>query len=205
MTTTTSVADHPPRARQRHQLHRHRRRVLAGRVGGDRRQGAEGPPRRGRARDQGARPDGRRREPPGQLAALDPLRGRAEPAPPRHRLHRPLPDPPARPDGRSRGDALGAHRSPARGQGASDRQLDVPGRGDRRGAMGRRAPRLRAVPLRATAVFDPRARHRTFGAADLPALRHGRDRVEPAQRRLAHRQVQARPGLSQGHPRRRGV
>ena len=42
----------------------------------------QGPPRRRRARDQGARPDGRRRsEPAGQLAPLDPLRGRAEPAP----------------------------------------------------------------------------------------------------------------------------
>ena len=155
-----SVAHHPPRARQRHQLRRHRRRVLAGRVGGDRRQGAEGPPRRRRARDQGARPDGRRREPPGQLAPLDPLRGRAEPAPARHRLHRPVPDPPARPDGRSRRDAVGAHRPAARRQGARDRQLDVPGRGDRRGAVGRRAARLRALPLRAAAVFDPRPRHR---------------------------------------------
>ena len=53
-----SIADHPPRARQRHQLHRHRRRVLAGRVGRDRRQGTEGTTRRSRARDQSPRADG---------------------------------------------------------------------------------------------------------------------------------------------------
>ena len=33
------------------------------------------------------------------------------------------------------------------------------------------------------------------------ALRHGRDRVEPAQRRVAHRQVQARPGVPEGDAR----
>ena len=67
--------DHPPRARRRHQLHRHRRRLLEGRVGGDRRQGAAGPPRRGRDRDQVLQRDGRRPEPPRRLPALDHARG----------------------------------------------------------------------------------------------------------------------------------
>ena len=46
--------DHPPRARRRHQLHRHRRLLLGRRVGGDRRQGARRrPPRRRGARHEG--------------------------------------------------------------------------------------------------------------------------------------------------------
>ena len=49
-----SIAIIHRRARRRHQLHRHRRRVLARRVGEDRRQGAQGrPPRLRRARDEG--------------------------------------------------------------------------------------------------------------------------------------------------------
>ena len=46
-----------------------------------------------------------------------------------------------------------------------------------------------ALRLRAAAVLDPRARRRDRGAADLPALRHGRHSLEPARRRLALRQV----------------
>ena len=48
------------------------------------------------------------------------------------------------------------------------------------------------------------ARHRALGAADVRALRHGRDRVEPAQRRLAQRQVPARSGVAGRQPRRDG-
>ena len=88
---------HPPRPRRRHQLHRHRRRVLGGRVRGDRRQGHRGPPRRGRARHQVPRPDGRRTPTSsGNSPALDHARVRGQPPPPRHRLHRPLPGAPAR-------------------------------------------------------------------------------------------------------------
>ena len=67
-----------------------------------------------------------------------------------------------------------------------------PAVGDRRGAVGGRAPRPRAVRVRAAAVLDPRAGHRGRRAADLPALRHGRHPVEPAGRRLAVGQVAAR-------------
>ncbi len=55
--------DHPPRAGRRHQLHRHRRRLLRGRVRGDRRQGAQGPARRRRAGHQVLQPDGDGRQP----------------------------------------------------------------------------------------------------------------------------------------------
>jgi len=51
------------------------------------------------------------------------------------------------------------------------------------------AARPLAVRLRATPVFDPGARHRDRGAADLRALRPGRDPVEPTRRRLAVRQI----------------
>ena len=42
---------------------------------------------------------------------------------------------------------------------------------------------------RAAAVFDPGPRHRGGRAADLREVRHGRDPVEPAGRRLAEREV----------------
>ena len=58
----TSVGIIHPALDAGHQLHRHRRRVLAGRVGGDRRQGAgRRPPRRRRPGDQVPRADGGRR------------------------------------------------------------------------------------------------------------------------------------------------
>ena len=89
---------HPRRSRRRHQLHRHRRRVLGGGVRGDRRQGDQGPARRRRAGDEVRGADGRGHEPAWRVPAVDHPRGREQPAPARHRLHRPLPGPPARPD-----------------------------------------------------------------------------------------------------------
>ena len=100
-----------------------------------------------------------------------------------YQIHRPEPD-------TDIDETLGALTDlVAPGQGALHRQLDVPGVADRRGAVGRRAPRPRALRVRAAAVLDPRARHRGRRAADVPALRHGRDPVEPARRRLAVGQV----------------
>ena len=51
------------------------------------------------------------------------------------------------------------------GQGALHRLVDVPGEPDRRGAVGRRAPRPRALRLRAAALLAARARHRGRRAA----------------------------------------
>ena len=181
---------HPPRARRRRQLRRHRRRLLAWRVRGDRRQGARRrPPRQRRPRHQGARHDGRRPQPVRQLAPLDHSRGRGQPAPAWHRLDRPLPDPSPRGRHRHRRDARRADRPRQAGQGALHRLVDVPGEPDRRGPVDRRAPRPRALRLRAAALLGARARHRGRRAADLPAPPHGRDRVEPARRRLAVGQV----------------
>ena len=179
---------HPPRARRRHQLHRHRRRVRPRRVGGDRGQSAQGPARRHRPRDEGARDDARHRpEHARQLATVDRAGGRREPPPPADRLDRPLPDPSLGSGDRSRGDARCAHRPATCGQDPLPRLVDVSAVRDRRGTVGRRAARPRALRLRATAVLDPRPRRRDGGAADVRALRPGRDPVEPARGRLALR------------------
>ena len=108
-------ADHPRGARRRHQLHRHRRRVL-GRASPRR---SSGKALKGRRDDvvlatkvhgpMGPGPNER-----GQLAALDHARGRGQPAAPRHGSHRPVPDPPARRGHRRRGDARRADRPAAR-------------------------------------------------------------------------------------------
>ena len=140
------VTDHPRRARCRHQLRRHRRRVLRRRVGGDRRQGTGRSPRRRRARHEVPRWHGHRPEPPGQLAALDRQGGREQPAPTRHRPHRPVPGAPSRARHRHRRHAVRALRPRPPGQDPLPRLVDVPGRGDRRGAVGGREARPRAVP-----------------------------------------------------------
>ena len=122
----------------------------------------------------------------GQLAALDHPRGRG------------LPAAAAAPTGSTSTRSTAPTRTPTSTRRSarsptSSRQGKVryigsstfPARADRRGAVGRARPRPRALRLRAAAVLDPRARHRGRRAADVPALRHGRDPVEPARRRLA--------------------
>ena len=170
-----------------HQLHRHRRRLLAGRVGGDRRQGARRrPPRRRRARHQGPRPDGRGPEPAGQLAPLDHPGGRGLAAAPRHRLDRPLPDPPPRP-GTDIDETLGALTD-----------LVAPGQGPLH-RLARPSPPSQIVEAQWVARDREPQRFvceqppysilvRGIEADVLPtcaALRHGRHLVEPAGRRLA--------------------
>ncbi len=165
---------------------------------GDRRQGPEGPPRRGGAGHQVRGTDERGPQPPGLVPALDHAGGGEQPPPARHRPHRPLPGPPPRPHHRHRRHPRRPVRPRPPGQGAGHRQLHLPGRADRRGPVGGRAAGPRALPLRAAAVLDLRAGHRDRRAAHLPALRDGRHPVEPARRRLAHR------ALPQGRPAARG-
>ena len=76
-----------------------------------------------------------------------------------YQIHRPV----AR--HRHRGDAVGADRPHARGQGARDRIVDLPGLRDRRSAMGGGAARPGALPHRTAALFDPQPQRRTRGAA----------------------------------------
>ncbi len=139
----------------------------------------KGAARRRRRRHQGPLPDGRGTQPGRKLAALDRQGGRGEPAPPRHRLDRPLPGPPPRSHDGHRGDPLRADRPRAGGEDPRLRLLDVPDRGDRGVARRRRAARPRAVPDRAAAVLDPRPRYRAGRPADLPAVRDGRADLVP--------------------------
>ncbi len=190
--------DHPRGARRWDQLHRYRRRLRAGRVRGDRRQGARvRPARRCDPRDQVPQRDGRGRQPAGQLAALDHARSGRLAAAARHRLDRPLPGPPPGSAHRHRGDAVGADRPRAPGQGALHRHLYVPGEPDRRGAVGGARPAPPAVRNRAAAVLDPGACHRGRRPAHLQAPRHGGDVLQPADGRLAVRPLaQGRSGSS---------
>ena len=98
-------------------------------------------------------------QPQRQLAALDRARGRGQPAPARHRLDRPLPGAPPRPD-TDIDETLGALSDLVHaGQGPLHRHVDVPGRADRRGAVGRRASAdCERFAVRAAAVLDPRPR-----------------------------------------------
>ena len=120
-------------------------------------------------------------------------RGREQPAAAEDRLDRPLPDPPPRARHRHRRDARRAERpGPRRARSATS----APRRSRRSQIVEAqwvaRAARPRAVRLRAAAVLDPRPGDRERRAADLPALRDGRDPVEPARRRLADRALPAR-------------
>ena len=93
----------PPGAGWGDQLHRHRRRLFARGVRGDRRQGAGRWAARARgACDQVPRHDGRRSQPGRQLAALDLPGGRVFAAAPEDGLDRPLPGAPLGPVDRSR-------------------------------------------------------------------------------------------------------
>ena len=132
---------------------------------------------------------GRRSQHERELAPLDPARVRGQPAAPRHRLHRPVPDAPPASRHRHRRDPRRAHRPGASGQGPLHRELHLPRLGDRRGAVGVRAAQPRALRVRAAAVLDPRARHRGRRAPHVREVRHRGDPVEPARRRLAVGQV----------------
>ena len=71
--------------------------------------------------------------------------------------------------------------------------VDLPRLGDRRGPVGRRAPRARALPHRAAAVLDRQPGHRARGAAGLRALRDGHAGLEPARPGAAHRPLPQGP------------
>ncbi len=85
-----------------------------------------------------------------RLAALHHERGRGQPAPPAHRLDRPVSDPPARSAHADRGNAARARRPGPPGQGALHRLLQLPGLAGDRGAVDREDLRaeLRSFPAR---------------------------------------------------------
>ena len=183
-----SIRDHPRRARRRHQLHRHRRRLLARRVGGDRRQGAEGrraatrscSPRRRTAacttRDPNQFGNSRRwlvKEVEGSLKRLKTdwidL----------YQIHRPEPDTDIDQTLGALSDLIAAGKVRAIGSSTFPAWQIVEAQ------WARRAARARALRLRAAAVLDADPRDRARRASGLRAVRHGRDPVEPARRRLA--------------------
>ena len=178
--------------RRRDQLHRHRERLRPRRRGGlPRRRPAEPPARLLRARDQALLPDGRHGHEPGPLARAGREADRRLAAPPAHRLRRPLPVPPLRPQHAARGDDGRAERRRELGQGALPRLQRV----ERAADPGRARPEprqgLREVRLLAAAVLDAAPRS---GAGGLPAVqgeRHLADRLVATRPGRPHRQVQA--------------
>ena len=181
-------------ARRGDQLHRHRRRVLGGRVGGDRRQGAgRRPPRptscsppRSTA-GWATTPTSRATRGAGSSARCEnSLRRLGTDHIDLYQIHRP--DPATDID-----ETLGALTDlVARGQDPLRRAARRSRRRRSSRRSGPRAARPRAVRVRAAAVLDPGPRHRGRGAAGLPAVRDGRDPVEPAGRRLAVRPLPRR-------------
>ena len=117
----------------------------------------QGPPRRRRARHQGARPDGRGREPRRATRAAGSATRSSRACAgcdtdyiDLYQIHRPDPTIDVEETLSVLTDLV--REGKVRAIGSST----FPAEADRRGAMGRRAPRLRALPLRAAAVFDPR-------------------------------------------------
>ena len=141
---------------------------------------ANAPPRRHRDRHQAQRRHARwpqRRRP---LAQGDILRTRRIPAPPRHRLRRPLPGPSLGPHHPHRGDARRAQRPGARGQGALPRRIVHVGLAVLQGALSRRPPRLVALRHHAAPLQPALPRG---GARDASALsRPGHRRACPGAR-----------------------
>ena len=156
-----------------HQLRRHRRRLLRRRVRGDRRQGAQGPPRRRRPGHQVPRADGRGPQPARQLAALDHPRGRGLAAPaaaPTGSTSTRSTAPTRTPTSRRRSARSPTSSARARSATSAPRP-SRPARSSRRSGS-RATRRLRALRHRAAALLDARPRHRGRRPA-RPAQRHG--------------------------------
>ena len=105
-------------------------------------------PRRLRARDQGLLPDGAGPERPRPVAQAHPRRHRRVAAPARHRLRRPLPDPPLGLRDADRGDDGGAARRRPGRQGPLHRRVQHVRLAVREGAAHRPRGRLDAVRRR---------------------------------------------------------
>ncbi len=156
-----------------------------------------------RARDEGARHDGRRPEPVRQLAPLDRAGGREQPAAARHRLDRPLPDPPSR--ARTPTSTRRSVRSPI--SSTPGRSATSAARRSRRIRSSRRSGWQSGGGASGSSASSRRTRCSCAGSRPTCcpcAGQYGmaRDPVEPARRRLAVRQVaQGRAGAGE-HARR---
>ena len=174
--------------RRRHQLLRHRQRLLRRLERGDRRTGARRLTRATRSSSPpSARPDAPGPERRRPLPQGDHDRDRQQPrGPPRHRLRRPLPDPPLRPAPR-RGDDGGPPRRRQGGQGPLPRRLVDVDLAVREAAARRRPQRL--DPLRhacrttTTSSTARRSARCSRYCVDAGRRRHP---VEPARPRHPH-------------------
>ena len=145
-------------------------------------------------------------------------RDRQQPAPPRHRLRRPVPDPPLGPPHADRGDARGAARRGEGREGPLHRGVVDVRLAVQQGAVHRQGARLDAVRQHAGPLQPPEPRG---GAGDAAAVRRpgrGRRAVEPAgarpagppvgrgDRAVVERRVRqvAVPGRVRSHRRRAG-
>ena len=107
-------------------------------------------------------------ERPRPVAQGDPARDRRQPEAPRHRLRRPLPDPPLGRRDAHRGDDGGAARRREGGQGALPRRLVDVRLAVRQGAARRRAERLDALRLDAEPLQPALPRGGARDGAALP-------------------------------------
>ena len=192
---------HTAGARAWDKLLRHGGHVLAGRKRGDprpRAQGLRAGPRPRCHRHQGVQRHGRRPESARPVAQAHPPRHRRQPQAPRHRLRRPVPDPPVRPVDAGRGDDGGARRPRARRQGAPPRRVVDVGLAVRQDATRSRLARLGAVRHDAEPLQPHLPRG---GAGDDPALRRQVDRpaaVEPPCARIPGARRRRRHGPRRG-------
>ena len=106
-----------------------------------------------------------------RLPALRPARRRGQPAPAADRPHRPLPAALPRPRHADRGDAGGADRAGARGQGPLHRLLQLRGLAGRRRRLDLRDEGARGVRLGAEPLLAARPHRRGRGGSGLRALR----------------------------------
>jgi hypothetical protein len=178
---------------RRDQPHRHRRRLLRRPVRGDPRRGADRPQGPGARRHQGADADGRRPERRRPFPPARHLRLRGEPAPPRHRPHRPVPGARVGRQDPARGDARGARPADPAGQGALRRCLQLRLLAADEGPRHRGKARPAAVrqPADLLLAAGPRGGVRTGAARGRPGPRD--PGLEPAGGRPAVRQVPQGP------------
>ena len=178
--------------RRRRQPDRHGRRLLRRRLGGDPRPGARGPPRPRARGHQGAHGDGRRAQRRRALAPSPDPRLRGEPAPARHRPHRPLPGARVGRRDADGGDARRARRPRARRQGPLRRLLELLGLADVEGARRLRAARARALRQPAGLLLAAVARRGVRDRARVHRPGRRDPRLEPARGRPAVGQVPPR-------------
>ena len=147
-----------------------------------------------------ASPDGRWARQARRLAALHHGGGRGQPEAAADRLHRPLPDAPARPGHADRGDAERPRRPRDPGQGPLHRQLQLHRLDDRRRRLDVEERAHEPLRLGAEQLLAAGAPRGARGDAGLRAVRPRHAALLPARLGHADRQVQARRGAGRRHP-----